>query len=199
MKKKIQFLRSGVLVLGFATASMFLLLSLSSCNNTSTKDTKEVAEEHNDAKFANSKEDDANFLVDAAEINLEDVQLGNLAQNRGTTARVKELGKTIETDHTKAMDDLKALAAKKQITIPTTLTDDGIKENKKLMDTKGSDFDKDYVDKMVSGHKDAISKFEKASTDANDPDIRSWAASMLPGLRQHLDDFVTYQNQLENK
>lgn len=197
MEKKNQFLKSGVLLLGLASASVLLMLSLASCNNTTSRNTKDVAEEHNDAKFASAKEDDADFLVNAEEINLEEIQLGLLAQTRSTSTEVKELGKMMEKDHTKASSDLQKLAAKKQVTIPTTLTDDGISANKKLVDTKSADFDKEYVDMMVNGHKDAISKFEKASTDATDPDIRSWAASMLPVLRQHVDHFITCQKQLE--
>jgi len=197
MKNQNQFLKSGVLLLGFASVFMLLMMIVPSCNNTNTKDTKEVAEDQNDAKFDNEKEDDADFLVKAEEINLEEILIGRLAQTRGTTTRVKELGKMMETDHTRASTDLQALAAKKQVTLPTTLTDDGISANKKLMDTESADFDKEYVDMMISGHKDAISKFEKASTDADDPEIRNWAASMLPVLRQHLDDLKTDQKQLE--
>lgn len=198
MKKKNQFSKSRVLVLG--SSSLLLILTLTFCNNAKNskhEDTKDVAEEHNDAKFANTKENDANFLVSAAEINLEEIQLGKLAQTNGTSTQVKELGKMMETEHSKALADLQALAAKKQITIPTTLTDDGMNDNKKLMDTKASDFDKEYADMMVSGHKDAISKFEKASTDASDADIRDWAASMLPALRKHLDMSINCQKNSE--
>ena len=199
MKNRNQFFKSGVLVLGFASAFALLTMALPSCNNATTNDTKEVAEEHNDAKFANAKEDDADFLVNAEEINLEEIELGRLAQTKGTSTQVKELGKLMEKEHSKASTDLQALAAKKQITIPTTLTDDGISANKKLTDTKTADFDKEYVDMMVSGHKDAISKFEKASNDAADAEIRNWAGSMLPIFRQHLDAFITQQKQLEKK
>ncbi len=103
----------------------------------------------------------------------------------------------METEHTKALADLQALVAKKQITIPTALTDDGMNANKNLMDIKASDFDKEYADVMVSGHKDAISKFEKASTDATDADIRDWAASMLPAFRKHLDLSINCQKNSE--
>ena len=208
MKKKNNFLKSRVLELVFVSASLLLILtlSLSSCNSSSNRnsnqnakpeDTKAVAEEHNDAKFANTKEDDAKFLVAAAEINLEEIQLGRLAQTRGISTQVKELGKMMETEHTKASSDLQALAAKKQVTIPTTLTDDGISANQKLTDTKLSDFDKEYADMMVRGHKDAISKFEKASTDATDSDTRDWAASMLPALRKLLDLSINCQKESE--
>ncbi len=199
MEKQIQFLKSGVLKLAFGSASLLLVLAvlLPSCNDGKPEDTKEVAKEQNDAKFDNKKEDDAKFLVNAAEMNLEDIQLGILAQNNSMNAEVKSLGKMIETEHSKAFSDLQALAAKKQITIPTSLTDDGQDANKKLMDKKGRDFDKEYCDMMVSGHKDAIKMFEKASSDATDPDIRNWATSMLPALRTHLDRSITCQNQLE--
>lgn len=198
MKRSNQFLKQSVLVMGFAIVSMLLTLTLQSCNNTK-KDSKEIAEDQNDDKFTNTKEDDAEFLVNAAEINLEEIELGRLAQNQGNTSQVKDFGKMMETDHSKAFTDLQALAASKQISIPTTITEDGIEAQRKLRDTKASDFDKDYIDKMVNGHKDAIDKFEKASNDANDPDIRNWAGSLLPTFRQHLDQLIIYQNQLGNK
>ena len=194
MKTKIQFFKSQVFKLTLVSASLMLLFTaLPSCNNEKPKDTKEVAEEHNDAKFDNAKEEDAKFLVSAAEINLEEIQLGQLAQTRGTTSHVKELGKMMETEHTKALADLQTLAVKKQITIPTTLTENGMDANKKLLDAKGSKFDKEYADMMVSGHKDAIDKFQKASTDAQDTDIRNWATAMLPALRIHLDHSINCQ------
>jgi putative membrane protein len=112
-------------------------------------------------------------------------------------ADVKELGKMMVTEHGKALIDLKALADKKQITIPASITEDGQEAYKKLADKKGKDFDKEYCDMMVQGHKEAIEKFEKASTDAVDADIRSWAASMVPSLRTHLDHAITCQQKCE--
>ena len=198
MEKLIQILKARVLELTFASASLIIVLTtLPSCNNSKPEDTKEVAEEHNDAKFDNAKEDDAKFLVSAAEINLEEINLGQLAQNNSMNADVKSLGKMMETEHTKELSDLQALAAKKQITIPTALTDDGMSASKKLMEMKASKFDKEYCDMMVNGHKDAISKFEKASTDATDADIRNWASSMLPALRTHLDHSLTCQSKCD--
>jgi len=198
MKNQIQFLKSGIAQATLTSACFILVLAaLQSCSNSKPEDTKEVATEQNEAKFDNATEDDAKFLVSAAEINLEEIQLGKLAQEKSMNADVKSLGKMMETEHTKALEDLQALAASKQITLPTSLTDDGMSANNKLMDMKSSKFDKEYCDLMVNGHKDAISKFEKASTDAADSDIRSWAASMLPALRTHLDNSITCQKQFE--
>jgi len=105
--------------------------------------------------------------------------------------------KMIKTDHAQALVEFKATAEKKQITGSTTLTDDGISANKKRMDTEVSNFDTKYADIIISGLKDAISEFEKASNNKNDPDIRNWAASMLPKLRKHLNQSITCQKQCD--
>lgn len=128
---------------------------------------------------------------------MEEIRLGQLAQTKGTNDEIKNLGKMIETAHNQAQNELQALAAKKQISLPTSPTDNVLDAYKKLQDKKGTDFDKEFSDMMVSGHKDAISKFEKASTDAADADIRSWATSMLSGLRSHLDHSMNCQSKLD--
>lgn len=176
-----------------------LFFGLTACNSNKPDDTKEAAEEHNEAKMDNNaQEKDAQFLVDAAEINLMEIDLGNLAQEKATMAEVKDMGKMMVDQHTKTMNELKELAAKKTITIPTSATEDGQEKMKKFSEKSGHDFDKDYCDAMVDGHKDAIDKFEKASNDASDPDIKAWAAATLPALRNHLDHAITCQEHCKD-
>jgi len=165
-------------------------------NNRKADDPKDVAEEINDNAFDNRKDEkDAQFLVEAAEINLEEIQLGQLAQTKSTDAEVKKIGKMMVADHTKSLTELKALATKKGIAIPTTLTEDGQDAYNKLTDKKEKDFNEDYCDMMVKGHKKAINKFEKASENAEDAEIKAWATASLPKLRAHLD----HVNICENK
>lgn len=161
---------------------------ISSCDNKpKAEDTKEVAEDQNEAKTDGMKnEADAQFLVNVAEINQEEISLGKLAQQKGSMTDVKELGKMMVDAHTKAMTDLSALAMSKSITLPESKTDDVNEAYKEMNQKSGREFDKEYCDKMVDGHKDAISKFEKASNDAVDPDIKAMAAGMLPSLNKHL-------------
>ena len=162
---------------------------ISSCNNKpKTEDSKEVAEDQNDAKMNGMKnEADAQFLVNVAEINQEEISLGKLAQQKGSMADVKELGKMMVEAHTTAMADLSALAMSKSISLPEAKTDDVNDAYKEMNEKSGKKFDSAYCDKMVDGHKDAISKFEKASNNAVDPDIKAMAANMLPALHKHLE------------
>ncbi|MEO5570452.1 MAG: DUF4142 domain-containing protein [Bacteroidia bacterium] len=180
-----------VLVFGLA-----IVFGLSSCSDPSkSDDSKATAEEHNDAKFNdNNKENDAQFLVNAAAINLMEIQLGNLAAQRGMMAEVKDMGKMMADAHSKLLEEVKGLAAKKSVTVPTTLTDEGQNAYKKLNDESGKDFDKDFCDMMVNGHKDAINKFETAADKSVDTDIKNWANATLPALRKHLDMAITCQD-----
>ncbi len=197
MKRTIFKLKSYALELAFFAAASILVLTLTlpSCNNVKPEDTKDIAQNHNDEKFDNIKKEDAEFLVKAAEINLEEIQLGHLAQTHGTANHIKELGNTIVVEHTKALNYLQALAIQKKISLPITITDIGISANKKLMSTNTSKFDKEFSDIMVKRYKDAIIIFEKVSTDSKDADIQKWATTMLLALRTHLDQSVMCQEE----
>lgn len=190
--KKTNYLRT-LLLLTFITS----VLLIASCGpKEKTEDTKVVAEEHNDAKFdENNQEQDAQFLVNASEINLEKIQLGQLAQQNGRTTHVKELGKIMEDAHTKSQNDLIALAKSKNITIPVSVTENVQEAYKELKEKSGNDFDKAYADLMVSKHKDAIATFEKVSTNSNDADIKNWATISLTALRTHLDQSIVCQKK----
>ena len=103
----------------------------------------------------------------------------------------------MEAGHTKSLSELTLLAKEKLITIPTSSTDDAQESHKKMDKKSLENFDKEYCDKMVKSHKDAISLFEKASTESTDSDIKAWATLTLQELRTHLDHALTCQQKLE--
>lgn len=194
--KKTRIITNALFQVAFVT-TIFLVAS---CGNSQRPaDTKVVAEEQNEERFDNNKnENDAKFLVNAAENDLKQIQLGQLAQQKGSTAQVKELGKIMEDAHTKSLNNLTALARSKTITIPTSATNDARDAFEDLSEKTGKDFDEAYYDLMVSEHKDAIDTFEKASADSQDSDIRNWATVSLTGLRTHLDHSMDYQERYKN-
>jgi putative membrane protein len=128
---------------------------------------------------------------------MEQIRLGQLAQQMGTTPYIKDLGKMMESAHNKSLDDLTALAYRKNIAIPSAPTDNAQKDYLDLSAKTGNDFDKAYADLMVSKHDDAIDLFEKASADCNDTEIKNWASVSLPGLRTHLNHSKKSQEQYE--
>ncbi|MBL7829534.1 MAG: DUF4142 domain-containing protein, partial [Saprospiraceae bacterium] len=85
----------------------------------------------------------------------------------------------------------------KNISLPTSQTENGKDAYKKLNEKSGNDFGKEYSQMMVNGHREAIALFETAAVDCTDSDIKAWAAATLPALRKHLDKSLLCQKQCE--
>lgn len=173
-----------------------------SCNNAETKDSTEAAEEANEQKMeaANAgekMEDDNEFMVEAASGGLMEVELGKLAATNGASAQVKEFGAKMVTDHGQANEELKALAAQKGITIPSTPGADHQKHIDDLREKRGADFDKAYMSMMIDDHEKDVKNFEEASNDSKDADIKAFAAKTLPVLKQHHEMAKTIKDGLK--
>ncbi len=190
----LRYIKSSVLLI----ICSICIIVISCQSSTKPVDAEKLAKDINNAKMDDPKDErDALFMVSAAEMNSENVRMGQLAQQRGMTSDVKELGKMLETDHSKAMADLTAMANRKYINIPTVPTEDSKQAYAKLDAKTGIDFDKAYADMMVKGHINAIDLFEKASSACTDLEIKNWAQSMLPGLHAHLDHAMAAQQRLK--
>jgi putative membrane protein len=194
MKKAIKFKE----VMLKATVVITLMVIASCSSNPNPKDSKTVAEKQNKEKFDDNKQEkDAQFLVYAAEINLEQIQLAKLAQQKGKNADIRNLGKMVEVAHIKSQVELSILAKTKGVHIPQSISDDSKEAYEDLNKKSENDFDKAYADKMVSNHKDAINIFEDAFTDRHDTEIKSWAKASLVHLRAHHEHSVECQKKLE--
>jgi putative membrane protein len=136
---------------------------------------------------------DNQFMRKAAEINLEEIRVGRLAATKGVAADIRNMGKMLENDHSKSLNQLTTLSMKKNVTIPQELDVDAQNDYRKLDDRNGREFDKKFSDMMVDGHKEAISLFEKEASKTNDPDIRNYANQTLPVLHKHLDEAMKCQ------
>lgn len=164
------------------------------------EDSKEVAEENNEAKFEDTKiEDDTEFAVTAADASQLEIQLGQLALTNSTTPEVKKLAQQMIDDHTKASEELKAVAGTKNISLPVALSDKCQKKYDDLSEKKGLDFDDAYSDLMVKEHKDVVDAFKKESEKGNDADLRAWATEKLPTLEHHLEMAKATEKVVDDK
>jgi putative membrane protein len=127
---------------------------------------------------------DQEFMNKAAAGGLYEVQAGNLAQEKARTPSVKSFGAMLTKDHTAANEELKALASSKGVTLPTAVPADKTKRLDKI--AKAKDFDKEFVNEVgVDDHQHDIKLFEKASNDADDAQLKAFAAKTLPTLKAH--------------
>ena len=141
--------------------------------------------------------DDRDFLTKAAQGGLMEVELGRLAAQKAQSADVKRFGQRMVDDHSKANTELKTLASAKGMTVPTDLSADGKEAQTKLSKLSGADFDKEYMTLMVDDHQEDVAEFEKESRDADDPDVKAFAAKTLPTLQQHLQMAQSINSKLK--
>lgn len=173
-------------------------LTFVSCNETTKEtETTEIAKDANEEKFDDTKlEDDTEFAVEAANGSMLDVQLGQLALKNGTSAAVRDFGGMMVKDHGAANEELKAIAQSKNITLPAAINEDAKKMYDDLATKKGADFDKAYIEMMEDHHEKAINKFEEQAKDGNSPELKAFAAKVLPTLKSHKEKADALENAM---
>ncbi|MFL9843747.1 DUF4142 domain-containing protein [Flavobacterium rhizosphaerae] len=193
--------RTSLFSKGFLFAAVLTMsLGMTSCKDNKETDPAEAAEEQNEEKFDdanNNLEDDSDYLVTATEVNMKEIKLGKLAQERSANPQVKEYAQMLVEDHNKASEQTKQLAQQKNITLPMDETEDVKEAYEDLNDESAADFDKKYIDMMIDGHEKTIDKMEDAADKAEDADIKAWAAGMLPTLREHLAKAKSIKESLD--
>jgi putative membrane protein len=201
--------RSFVMLWGAA-----VLLSAASCS--SKPDSVEQAQDTNNAKMGITNADttvttakgvggeqrpafDSEFMTKAASGGMLEVQLGQQVAQKATTPEAKQFAQQMVTDHTKGNNELKALAAQKNITLPTTLGEDQQKVYDDVLAEKGADLDKKYVSAMLTDHQEDIKEYQGAVTQSSDTDIKAYAQKNLPMLQMHLGMLQKMQPVIEAK
>ena len=175
-----------------------LAMACFGCGNNSQPDSTTAAKDSNSNKMSDSSstnamastvsKSDEKFAVDAADGGMTEVKAGQMAEMKGMAKDVKDYGKMMVEDHTKLADKLKSIATTKNITLPGTVSNDSQKDLDDLDKKTGKDFDKAFLDMMVSDHKKVISAFEDEAKNGSDADIRAFADSSLHILHNHLDE-----------
>jgi len=128
------------------------------------------------------------FVKQAAISDMFEIQSSQLARERGNAAE-KSLAATMIKDHEKTTSDLKSMVSVGAVSITLTTALDSSHQSKidKLKSLKGADFSSRYESDQVSGHKDAVSLFERYAKGGDHPKLKEWADKMLPTLRHHLE------------
>lgn len=163
-------------------------LVLMACNSNEPKESKEVAEVVNDQNIdGRSAEKDAQFLVDAVSNSYDEVLIADLALTRSTNANIKTMAQQIKDEHTILLGELKTVADSKAVSLPTTASENAVKEVATLTEKKAADFDKAWLEEVEDLHDNSVKKFENAADDAMDANIKTWASTNLVKIKGHLD------------
>ena len=129
---------------------------------------------------------DESFYKNAAEGGIFEVDAGKLAQDKGNSQQVKDFGAMMVKDHSAANEKLKALAATKNIDLPTSASVGQIATKAKLNVLSGDTFDNSYITSQLKAHRATIALFRKEIDSGQDADAKAFASATLPTLRAHM-------------
>ncbi len=186
-----------------------------SCNNSGQADSTQAAKDSNATRMDSTgvakdssngpsssvpssvSKSDGEFVVNTANAGMTEIQAGQIAEQKGMSKEVKDYGAMMVKDHTAAAAKLKTIASSKNLTLPSAVSPEMQKNLDDLNQKTGKDFDKAYIDMMVSDHKKVISSFEDEAKNGSDADIRGFADSTLHILRHHLDEAQKCQKMMK--
>lgn len=186
--KKIKILAGCLSVLLYATA----------CNSGNEKQTAEVKQAVIEPKkvvevaVMDSKE----FVDKASTGGMAEVEMGKVALKNAKDKDVKNFAQMMVDDHTKANAELKKIATKQNIMVPTSIGEDKTMMINDLKKKSGAEFDKAYIKHMVEGHKKMLDLFQKASTELKDAELKNYAASNVKTIQMHYDKATALESKL---
>jgi len=143
------------------------------------------ADRNDNGKLAHG---DANFIKEAAQGGMMEVKMGQTAKDHGQNADVKNYGEMLVKDHTKANDKLSKLAGQKGVNLAKEMEPKHTDMIQDMEKKQGQDFDRNFIEHAIKDHRKDISKFERASRDLSDSELKAFATETLPTLRHHLDE-----------
>jgi putative membrane protein len=130
-------------------------------------------------------EKDKTFMKKAAKGGMMEVAMGQVAEQKAQSDDVKSFGKRMVTDHGKANDELKSIASKKGVQLPS-------KEHSAKWTS-----DKAYMDMMVKDHEKDLAEFQEEASSGNDPDVKKFADDTAKMVQEHLDLAKETQGKLK--
>ncbi|MCU0541649.1 MAG: DUF4142 domain-containing protein [Oscillatoriaceae cyanobacterium Prado104] len=129
---------------------------------------------------------DRNFVLQAAQNGMLEVELGRLAVQRGSSAAIKQHGQQMVQEHSQANQELMQLATQKGMEVSREMNAQNQALRQRLAGLSGATFDTAYQQAMRDSHSRAIALFQAQSQQGQDPELKAWATQLLPDLQAHL-------------
>jgi putative membrane protein len=89
-------------------------------------------------------------------------------------------------EHSKTTEELKPIAAKAKINLPTTMDSEHQEKIEKLKSLAADNLDKAHDAMQVETYQNAVSLFEEYAKEGDNPDLKQFAVKTPPHLQEHL-------------
>ncbi len=128
---------------------------------------------------------DAKYLQQAHQTNLAEIAAGHLAQQKGNSQTVKNLGAKFVHDHTKLDNALKPVAQNAGVSLPQAPNANQQAVASRLKAVSGSQFDTLFVTTQLAGHTQAIQAGQTEIASGTNPQVVNLARDSAPVIESH--------------
>jgi len=129
---------------------------------------------------------DKKFVKEALQGGNDEVQLGKLAQEKGSSADVKSFGEKMVADHTQMGEHMIQIAQQIGVSPPSGRSMSEKTLSTKLHELSGDSFDKSYIQAMIEDHKKDLAAFKQEVANGSDPAVKAAAEKGARVVASHL-------------
>ena len=130
--------------------------------------------------------DDAEFMKTIAHSDQNKIQQSKMALAKGVTGAAKEMANKVIADHAKSTADLKIIADKKGVTLPTDMDAEHKAMKPAMEKLTGKAFEDKYMAQMVVDHQKTANTMAAHEKMTQDADLKGFITRTLPIVEQHL-------------
>ncbi|WP_171074729.1 DUF4142 domain-containing protein [Nonomuraea basaltis] len=161
---------------------MLAAAALAGCGTTAQTNTAALAPKTDEGP----SEQDRAWMSTIHGGNLAEIQAGRLAEGKGTTKRIKSIGKMLVEDHTKLDVKVTQAASQLGVQLPTSPSPEQQAELTRMRDATGKDFDADFLAAMTKEHTAAMAATRTELSEGSSNAVKALAKTAVPALQQHL-------------
>jgi putative membrane protein len=156
---------------------------------------------HNAVQAASEEPVDRNvlereFMISASQAHAAEIDIANAAKTRSRNQEVKRFAGVILKEHTAALQNLTTLMNKKNVPPVASPTPEMRDDIARLSTLSGPEFDREFVNMMVSGHEQTLELFRETSAAAHDTDVQDFVDAMIPKMDKQLMEAQELQSKL---
>lgn len=146
---------------------------------------KGVTEQQGNKKLSTA---DHQFFRDAYSDATAETAIGEMAARKGTSAQIQQLGQKLAADSTRQLSDLKGVAQKNGITLPTGMEKSYQDEVARLSKLEGAAFDHAFLSHVRAREQRVLGEMQREAKAGKNADLKSYANGEVAVVRSHVDE-----------
>jgi putative membrane protein len=149
-----------------------------------------------DDRTTSLSQSERDFMMEAAQADLAEIDMAQVALQNSGTGDVKDFANMIKSDHTSALEDLTELMKDTNVPQPKSIPVELQQDISRMRGLTGGEFDREFVNMIVSEHQKVIEMFRDQQSTAQNQDVKKYVEDTLPRLEMHLEKAQRLQTKV---